>query len=489
MALEPNSVGTAVNDAFSATVPMGPSEIPRCSFDEVHAGAVLPADADGLQLLVELVRDEILAGSDVVLSSERGSGRAMLDLVASSLAATRTRVLRVDAAAEEPGVMGLVAQTAGRPDSTSLDDQVIGRSFHALTALDDACERVVLLVSDAHLLGRAALRYVQFACSVASSLRLVLAGRRDLLDPLNTDEFEPLHTRLASGSFLTLPAGVAHATPAPSLARQALAAPAVLEAKAAPSAPALSGSLARHWGRRSPVAWASLGLGAAAMVVLAVWSGEQQRERTTPSPPTATLAAQTLPRSSDLPLRAARETQPSGAAAAPVAGPGAASVPSETPHSPGTAAAAAPQGEAGAVAAATEPSSTASPPIAALPSSANPGSAQGAAVSAPQPRRTEAPLREARSVSSQGGVTTKRSTTAQPRAAASGPRATGFGALPYQERDYQYAGPSYERLPWRSAPAAIPPWWGAAANPYPAQPYIGTYTTDANGVRMFRFGP
>ena len=148
---------------------------------------------------LRLLLDQVLAGGDAVLIVEDDEGRALLDQAASGLAGQRHRVLR--AAAAGPGglgLSGLMAQVAGQPGLALQDDAVLERGFRMLTAPDETCAHIVLLVSGAQGLHRSTLRYVQFACHAGASLRLVLAGEPGLMEVLGWDEAEFLHPRLAS---------------------------------------------------------------------------------------------------------------------------------------------------------------------------------------------------------------------------------------------------------------------------------------------------
>jgi len=145
---------------------------------------------------------QVLSGGDAVLALD-GGAHALLDEVATELAESRCRVLRVSAqAAGGLSLSGVMAQITGRPDLDAHDDEVLERGFQALTVLDPECDRIVLLVSGAEALQRTALRYLQFTCRAAAALRLVLAGDQGPPDVLEEDEMAFLRTRLAASPMI-----------------------------------------------------------------------------------------------------------------------------------------------------------------------------------------------------------------------------------------------------------------------------------------------
>ena len=159
---------------------------------------------------LSLLLTSILSGGDAILISEGGEGRVLLDSVATSLAGLRSRILR---AAE---VLPDSLRTPGpslhmsRPLKANVpDDASLIQNYKALTVLDRTCDRIVLLVSDAHGLQPSALRYIQFVSRAGASLQLVFSGTRKFFDLLESDEFAWLRTRLTAGLVVTL------ATPVP----------------------------------------------------------------------------------------------------------------------------------------------------------------------------------------------------------------------------------------------------------------------------------
>lgn len=164
---------------------------------------------DALRLLL----DRILGGADVTLISEGDGGRVLLDLAADCLAELRSRILR--AAEVLPGTLGVPMpppHMAGQSKAGVPDDELLTRGFQALTVLDQTCDRIVLLVSDAHALQYPALRYIQFVSRSGAPLQFVFCGTHRFFDQLNVEEFGWLRVRLMAGLVVTLAAPIAEAS-------------------------------------------------------------------------------------------------------------------------------------------------------------------------------------------------------------------------------------------------------------------------------------
>ena len=93
----------------------------------------------------------------------------------------------------------------GSPTPGVQHDEFLKLGFQALTTLDAACDRIVLLINDANTLRPSALRYIQLACGAGTHLQLVLAGKRGFLDLIGPNEFAHLRERLATGPIITPP--------------------------------------------------------------------------------------------------------------------------------------------------------------------------------------------------------------------------------------------------------------------------------------------
>lgn len=154
---------------------------------------------------LSLVLDSILDGDDVTLISEGDQGDASLDLAAGCLAGLRCRVLR--SAAVLPAGLGVpMPSSAGSAKANVPDDDLLARGYQALTMLDQSCDRIVLLVGDAHTLPHSMLRYIQFVRRSGSHLQLIFCGTRRFLEQLEPPEFAWLRERLMAGLVLTLAA-------------------------------------------------------------------------------------------------------------------------------------------------------------------------------------------------------------------------------------------------------------------------------------------
>ena len=134
--------------------------------------------------------EEIIAhltgGGSVLLTGTDGAP-AVLAAAAGALAKRRTRVLQVRPPLDLQGFMGQV----GQPGNASGDDDV-ERGLNALTILDPSCDRIVLLVEDAHLLPHPTLFYLQFVLRAEPPLQLAFAGGQGIADALALEGFTGL---------------------------------------------------------------------------------------------------------------------------------------------------------------------------------------------------------------------------------------------------------------------------------------------------------
>lgn len=450
----------------------------------------VPPDGDAAPLgLLELVRDQVVAGFDVVLYDDFGGGEASLDPVAAILEEARSRVLRVDAAHVGRSLPELMARLAGHADAAALDEDAIAAGLQRLTVLDETCSRIALLVGNAHLLQRPALRYVQLACGASPDLRLVLAGKHGFLHQLADEQLAPLQSRLEAGSAFTLTS--AHV--APLLPPQPAPAPRPdrpddpatdVVVPFAPRQPAPDGTAEKAAVRRRPVLWAGLGLGAVAAASVGLFLGwPAQRGQLPQRAAVAALPPSPVP--STLP---APGPQPTGILLGAAAAAEAAALPQPLPQQ----AVASGTTEVGNVPPAPPP---ASPPAAVATAAIippaetilRPGapSQPSAAPPAVGPSR-HAETRPGDSRPSPQGAVARRTQPAQPRVAAarSAPPDARFRG---EQREPPFWPPygGVPEPPPRPSPYA---WWARpTADPYQSRPYIGTYSVDANGVRSFRF--
>lgn len=103
----------------------------------------------------------------------------------------RTRILRVAPPLALPAFMEQIAARAGA-DTGSLE-----QGFNALTTLDTTCDRIALIVEDAHLLPPETLRYIDFSFWSAPHLQVILAGQPEVTDLLALNGYPTLRKRLA----------------------------------------------------------------------------------------------------------------------------------------------------------------------------------------------------------------------------------------------------------------------------------------------------
>ncbi len=172
----------------------------------MHGTAMPPSRPDVLRRLIV----DVLAGGDVVLLAESAEGRALLDQAAGDLEERRSRVCRVDASGPDGiGLSSLLASLRQQSGEHGDTDQVLERDFATLTALDPSCDRIVLLVNDAHRLQPGALRYLDLVCRASADLRLVFAGAPTLLEVIDQPQYAGLADRLAHTPLAAVPAGFA----------------------------------------------------------------------------------------------------------------------------------------------------------------------------------------------------------------------------------------------------------------------------------------
>ena len=389
--------------------------------------------------------DSVLAGNDVTLFIRSDDGRELLDVAAERLAMCRCRVFRAAGTSSEGlSLPVLMAQVIGQPAPGVHNDEALKRGFQALTTLDATCDRIVLLVSDANTLQPAVLRYIQLACKAGTTLQLVLAGKRGFLELLSPHEFAPLRARLATGPIITplspiptvAPAAPVAAPVAPPVALQRPSpmqdlpvAPAPRQIGPQPGRPMLS-SPAHLPRRKRLAALASIGLGLAAGIAFAVWPGGNGEPAV---PGQQAMLAVELPVVPDAAVAVAPEPQ-AMPAEVPAAVPEVVQPPAPT----------------------TAPSVSVAPPVAAPP------------LASP----LSPPLIPPKNA-------TRKAVAAQQRSVANRTPALNAGSVAAWEDPY----PPLPRE-WRP----LPPQQAVSDVPDQPKSYIGTYTTDANGVRAFHFG-
>lgn len=409
---------------------------------------------DALRLLL----DRLHRGADAALIAGGDGARVLLDLVADCLSGRRIRTLW----AEEV--------LPSSPAASMPDDAALSRSFQALTMLDGTCDRIVLLVGDAETLPHSALRYIQFASRTAPHLQLVFCGTRAFLDTLKAEEFAGLRGRLTAGPILALAAPIAEdegedAPPPPAVSDDPPAwageAAAPLPGAWGPAVSARRRSRAVPLGAMALFGLALLGLGGAAGFVLGMQDApvdkpKASQQAASVQPPTSPNASAPEMLGADVASRADPEAAPaaSDARSLPVVTGGAQGADSGPP-----------------------PSEQPVPPPAGVPSPVVTVRSQPRPGLPEEPRPSEPPTNLARSLG-------------RPNASTVPSRAAAMAALDSRIRRLREAReqaappprddewtPSQPAFDSGTAPASLPP------------RYIGSYTADANGVRVFHPEP
>lgn len=415
---------------------------------------------DALRLLL----DRILRGTDATLIADGDAARVLLDLVADCLSGRRIRTLRdAEVLPSRLTASSLLGHAAEQAKASLPDDAALSRSFQALTVLDQSCDRIVLLVGDAHAVQHSALRYVQFASRSAAHLQLVFCGTRALFDLLNIEEFAWLRARLMTDPILILAAPVPEDENTPPLSVPHTPAAWAGEATSPPPIarrPAVSASR-DVWFLRFGVL-ALLGLGGAAGLMLGLrYSGADG--------PAASQQAASVVQSPTPPDTPTPGLPATGATSQADPGVASATLDSLPPHLPATA------GDLQGVGGESPSSVPAAPPPAEAPSSLVTVWLQPrAGTPENEPRLPKPPMGLARSL----GRTVVPAAPSRTVAAAPGSRAR-------RSREVRDQAPPRDDQ-WVPSQSAFGSWTALGSQ---APRYIGSYTTDANGVRMFHLEP
>ena len=418
---------------------------------------------DALRLLL----DRILRGGDAALIAEGAAARVLLDLAVDCLSGRRIRILQVaDVLPSHSAALMPPAHAAGQAKAAMPDDEALSRSFQALTVLDPSCDRIVLLVGDAHALPHSALRYIQFVSRSAAHLQLVFCGTRAFFDLLDIEDLTWLQARLGTGLVLTLAAPIPEDwdAPPPSVPDD----PAAWAKEAAMShpgarIPAVSAS-GRSWSRLLG-ALALLGLGGAAGLMLGLRSGGADR-------PAAVQQAASVVVQPPAPLDAPAPAMPAADAALQADPRPTPAAPDDLPpHPPAMA------GDAQGAGPGAPSNMPAAPPAAGAPGAlVTVRSPPRAGMTGSQPRPSEPPPVLARSLGRPSAP-----------AASSSAAATALSSRMRQLREArERSAPPPRDDQWASPEPAFGSWTAPVSQP---PRYIGSYTTDANGVRMFRLEP
>ncbi len=432
----------------------------RADFRKI-ALPVTPAQA-GSYLL-----NQIQAGADVALAVEDGHGRDMLDEAAGRLADTRTRVLRATpGAARSLTLSSLVGQIAGHSGVPGRGADVQTKGYRALTQLDQSCDRIALLVSDAQALDRNALDYLKLVKREQSPLSLILAGSQELFDVLDEQNVPAARARVRTGHGTEPPPQPAMETPvlAPPPAPPAeplrvhrpapVAPPEPLYAASAATKPA-EPSRPRQWG----IAAAAFAAGIViSLLALDFWSGARLSPPPEPSSPTA-LAPPANPLPGTPP---ASPAQPDPA-------------PSAEPSSSRDAT---PQAAIPPLPAAPLVPADATPPAAPAADATNLEEIDGIPVPPPPPPPTAQQDLSAAAPQQPEPPPPRRQTRAVPAPRPQPPES------PAEAWDDPYAI-DQSTAAYQPPPASVPP-SADLRQPRLNPPIVGTFTTDAAGNRVFR---
>ena len=432
------------------------------------------------------VLNQVQAGTDVALAVDDGAGAAMLDEAAGRLAGTRTRVLRAaPAGGRGLTLSSLVAQVARQSAAADLGD-VQTKGYRALTRLDHTCDRIALLVSDAQTLDRNALDYLKLVRREDAPLSIVLAGSPVLFDILDQQKLDTARARVKTSMAADPPPAPAAFDPLPVVPPlPAPAAPDVvavnpvrpLHAASAAETPATPG----HWRQWLVVAGAF-----AAGVVVAISSDVWlSRNLASPSPAQkAAVAARpdAIPNAGNATSQDRRPNQPSAATEPAPTAPGPKAVPPlasnavapTMPPPPPAVTAPTPPPSPTVQAGAVDAQSTT--PVAA----ANPADAEEVG-GIPIPPIPPPPM-------GQPDLSTAASDRPEQAGRQRAPRQARATASPRHQPSESTA--QVWDNPYPTDPPAViyqPVPQDAEARPPPQAPsYIGTFTTDAAGNRVFR---
>lgn len=133
-----------------------------------------------------------LTGGGSFLLTGTDDTSAVLAAAVGILKKRRTRVLKVCPPLDLQGFMEQVGRTGD-----AVGDSDVERGFNALTTLDPTCDRVVLVVEDAHLLPHNTLFYLQFVLRAEPPLQLAFAGCPEVADVLALEGFAGLRARFS----------------------------------------------------------------------------------------------------------------------------------------------------------------------------------------------------------------------------------------------------------------------------------------------------
>ena len=147
--------------------------------------------------LVAQLTEAVGTGGSVLVTGV-DSTAPLLAAITRVLTRTRTRVLHVRPPFDLTSFMDQLATADDAPKDVKLE-----RGFDALTTTDAGCDRIALLVEDAHLLPDATLRYIELALRAGPHLHVIFAGQSGIADTLALEGFAWLRGQVSLRLFLS----------------------------------------------------------------------------------------------------------------------------------------------------------------------------------------------------------------------------------------------------------------------------------------------
>ncbi len=133
---------------------------------------------------------EALSNGASVLLTGPADPRPVFAAAARHPRLSRATVFQVGPPLDLISMLRQVTADAGLKDAT------FEQGFSSLMMPQAGCERIVLVVAEAHLLPHATMRYIEFALHAGPHLTVVLAGQNGLLDLMALDGFAGLRKRI-----------------------------------------------------------------------------------------------------------------------------------------------------------------------------------------------------------------------------------------------------------------------------------------------------
>lgn len=146
--------------------------------------------------LVDPLVTALLQGNSALVTGSEGTA-SVLDAAAPFLFANGVRVLRVHPPHDLTSFMQQVALPAKSDPAERANKNLLRGAFESLTVTDATCERIVLLVEDAHLMPEATLGYIETAFRAGPHLSVAFAGQAELAGNFTAKGLIALRKRLS----------------------------------------------------------------------------------------------------------------------------------------------------------------------------------------------------------------------------------------------------------------------------------------------------